>query len=367
MAKRGNLEGNIRRRPDGRWEGRIMLPDGTRKSIYGSSQEIVVDRITELRVKIKSEMPVTTATESTQVLCEKYLVHMEKMGTKFQTIAIYRSKLRTHIYPILGNVPLSRVKGSDIQKIIDRMLAGKLKSSTIRTTIGLFKAAFEWVSKTFRLPNNPFISVAIPKQRTAVMQFVQPNEIKRFLAIPMAPAIKIATVIAIKTGMRRGEVLGLKWDDINWDLKQLRVVRSLAPRTLIKKIPGPTKNKASEGIIILSDDLIADLREYQTLQKSLGHNYTSKGFVISTKNGDPIEPNYLSEQYNKAVRKHWPTRIRFHDLRHSHATCLVYAGAGNSIIKERLRWSSSSMIDRYVHVTDQMQRGAIDKLSRLFQ
>ena len=367
MAKRGNLEGNIRKRPDGRWEGRIMLPDGTRKSIYGPSQENVIDRITEFRVKIKSEMPVTTATETTQILCEAYLVHMANMGTKYQTVNVYRSKLRTHIYPVVGDVPLSHVKTGDVQKIIDRMIAGRRQASTIRTTIALFKSVFGWVSKTFLLPSDPFLSITIPKQRSAVMQFVQPNEIKKFLSIPMAPTIKIATVIALKTGLRRGEVLGLKWDDINWDLKQLRVVRSMAPRTQKKKTPGPTKNKASEGTVILSDDLIADLKEYRALQGSLGHNYTSKGFIVATKNGDPIEPNYLSDQYNKAVKKHWPSHIRFHDLRHSHATYLVSVGVGNSIIKERLRWSSSRMIDRYVHVTDQMQRDAVDKLSILFQ
>jgi integrase len=367
MGKRGNQEGSIRRRPDGRWEGRIRLgvdENGKeiRPSIYGKSREDVVDRIAVLRRQYNLGLPVSKTTDTVDMVCERFIC--DNVNRKPATIRSYRAMHKCHISPILGSEPFEKNTSRDIQQLIVKLKDRKIKASTIKTMISFFRVVWKWARKQYGINHDPFADIELPKYKAPKLNFIPPEQIKNFLSIEMPRPIKMAVTLAIKTGMRKGEILGLMWSDINFDGGYLDISRQVCDNCA-KGETQSTKTDASDGRVLLQDDCIRDLREYKKWQDEQPGDYTKYGFVIATKSGTPVFPSQLLESFYRYTKPAWPTHIRFHDLRHTHATWLASAGVGQRVIQERLRHTTPFMSMKYIHVTAPMQMDALRAMNNL--
>ncbi|WP_055669427.1 tyrosine-type recombinase/integrase [Desnuesiella massiliensis] len=175
----------------------------------------------------------------------------------------------------------------------------------------------------------------------------------------------LPVLIAFETGLRQSEITGLKWDDINIEKGLLTVKRNYSYDDSKKSLSDKkTKTKSSIRTIILFDNTIKHLknqRQKQRLNKILlGESYIDSGYVCTNSIGNPIDPHYISKRFAKAIKKHNFKKIRFHDLRHSHATLLLKENIHPKIVSERLGHSSISItLDTYTHVSTDIERAAL--------
>ena len=178
--------------------------------------------------------------------------------------------------------------------------------------------------------------------------------------------MEIPYLLAIFTGMRCGEVLGLKWDDVDFENKKIRIKRSLcfvSGKGLIFKEP---KTKKSKRQISISQHVVNVLKKHKQKQEfqeeKLGTQYQDNNLIVCTDDGKPLDPRNLLRQFYRLIEEANVPRISFHDLRHTHATILMQQGENPKVVSERLGHSRVGItLDLYSHVSDDLQEQAAEK------
>lgn len=286
------------------------------------------------------------------------------------TLTRYKLSI-SDINSYLGNIPLSKLKPSHIQDLYSKLISDKQqsKSTVLKThrTLSLsLKHAINWQL----IASNPCNNVQPPRPNIVLMKIWNTEAANNFLKLIRSESIYIPVLIALQTGLREGEISALKWEDINLEDKTLSVKHSLQRINGKLSLKEP-KTRKSRRTIALMDSTIVALKEYKKRQLiyklSLGEDYINEGFVCTWNDGRPFDPLYISKKFVKLIKKYEFPRIRFHDLRHTHATMLLQQGINPKIVSERLGHSTISItLDTYSHVLPNMQKEAVEKLEKLF-
>lgn len=288
---------------------------------------------------------------------------------KPNTIDRYRRIVERKINPALGSILLNKLSPLAIQDFYADLLAGGLSSSTVSLYHGVLHRALDQAVKWRLIPHNPANAVDAPRPNPPEMQTWTAEQARAFLVGTASDDLAALYVLALHTGMRRGELLGLKWGDIDVERGTLAV-----RRTLVKGPGGLTfgtpKTSAGKRSIALPGPCVAALRSHRAAQAArrlqLGPAWQDGGMVFDRGEGSPLPPTTLGYAF-----QHWRKvlelpRIRFHDLRHTAATLMLANGEHPKIVQERLGHSDISMtLNRYSHVSMDMQREAADRLAAL--
>lgn len=293
----------------------------------------------------------------------------KKMTIKESTYKTYYYILKKHIIPEFENVPLSNLKSLNIQKFHTKLLNEKgLSNNTVRKIHFILGNAlnlavnFDMVIKNAAKPVNP------PKETKAQTEVWDVNEVLRFIEVAKESHLYMVYLIAINTGMRQGEILGLSWDGVNFDEGVLYVKQTLSidGQTINKT----TKTAAGMRTIALPNELITELKRHKLEQikhrLQMGSLYKDMNLVNPTNVGTPVIASNLRRNFNIFIKKANVKKIRFHDLRHTHATLLLKQGVHPKIVSERLGHTDTRMtLDRYSHLLPNMQKETAQKFSEL--
>jgi integrase len=195
------------------------------------------------------------------------------------------------------------------------------------------------------------------------------EDIPKFLKAAQETPYYVLFYTALYTGMRLGEILGLRWCDVDLDMAFLSVVQTLYKRSGVCKMMNP-KSSHSRRRIALSSSLVLLLREYQAEQQTqrilLGKLPSDTDLVFSHLDGKPLDPGVVSHTFAKVLKKARLPHIRFHDLRHTHATLLLKAGEHPKIVSERLGHANIGItLDTYSHVLPGLQERAAEHFDNL--
>jgi len=195
------------------------------------------------------------------------------------------------------------------------------------------------------------------------------EDIPKFLKAAQETPYYVLFYTALYTGMRLGEILGLRWCDVGLDMAFLSVVQTLYKRSGVCKMVNP-KSSHSRRRIALSSSLVLLLREYQAEQQTqrilLGKLPSDTDLVFSHLDGKPLDPGVVSHTFAKVLKKARLPHIRFHDLRHTHATLLLKAGVHPKIVSERLGHANIGItLDTYSHVLPGLQERAAEHFDNL--
>jgi integrase len=282
----------------------------------------------------------------------------------------YQDVARLYIVKQLGGVKLSRLTAGDVQRFYARLLE-TLSPTTVYHLHGVLHHALDDAVKWGVVWRNVTDAVDVPRRTRPEMKTWSIAESTRFLETVAGDELEALFHLALTTGMRRGELLGLKWRDIDLDTCSLSVRRTLSRDAAGGYSEGEPKTTAGRRRVTLPVSTADVLRKHRTAQLayrlSVGPVYTHHGYVFANETGDFIHPNTLTRRFQQLIRKADVPLIRFHDLRHTSATILLAQGVHPKIVQERLGHSDIAMtLNRYSHVTADMQQAAADAFENVF-
>jgi integrase len=291
------------------------------------------------------------------------------------TWAGYKDALEGRVVPRLGALRIDRVTAKHIADLVaelvehggrdDRRGPG-LASKTVRATITVLNRVFADAVRRGLIARNPAEHVDRPRVVDKEMAWWTVDEARRFLDHVAGDRLEALWTLALTTGMRRGELLGLKWGDIDFDAGRLAIRRTLIETANQVRWSEP-KTAASRRVVALDPGTVALLRTHRRLQLeerlAVAAGYMDDRIVFASISGECLHPASVSKAFGRYVEAAGVPRIRFHDLRHTAATMMLEQGVPLKVVTERLGHSSTRITaDLYQHVGETMQDDAARRL-----
>jgi integrase len=370
MKRRGDHEGTIYQRADGRWEARVTLGDGARRSFYGATRQEVVQKLREAQQALESGLPLGDGRQTTGQFLESWLRAVEHRLRR-STWNRYCELVALHMVPVLGQVRLTKLTPQHIQQFYAQKLSEGLSSTTVHHMHAVLHRALVHAVRLGLVPRNSADAVEAPRMRHVEMQVLSAVQARAFLAASQSERLHALYVLALATGMRQGELLALHWQDVDLVQGVLQVRSSLRYHVGKGFLFEEPKTKHGRRTIALAPDAVQALNGHKLRQdaqrSALGAAWRDHGLVFASEVGGPIEAtNMLRGSFQRVVARASAPRIRFHDLRHTAASLLLGARVNPKVVSEMLGHASVSItLDIYAHVLPDMQQDAATTMQRL--
>ena len=382
MAKKSGHKGTIYQREDGKWEAKISLgtDQGTgkrrRKSIYADSQAEVQEQLNKLLGQDYAGYDIDPKQIKFGTWIDKWLTDYSKPFVVQNTYEGYEAFARLYIKPLLGEYQLNKLTTNDIQKSYNYLLkkGGKKKEGLSPKTIWnihtVVRASLNQAQIEDLIIRNPIVGLKLPSKKKREMNYLTSGQMALYLGTIRTHRMYAAFVLECVTGMRRGEILGLKWNCVNFKSGELKI-----KETWIKSVSGKTyfsgpKNESSKRTIIIPQEVVTELKKLKKSQAAekltWGDDYQKHNLVFAKENGEQMRPDTFYETHIKLIGEAGLGHIRFHDLRHSVASALIDKGFNLKDIAELLGHSSIEVTaDIYGHLTKERKRDATQSLASL--
>jgi len=291
-----------------------------------------------------------------------------------RTLEDYTSLMKHHVRPTLGKKKLSSIKPLDVQQAVNAMVEKKLSARTIHYTMTVLRSALRQAVKWGVLLNNPAEDLQLPKQRRREMKCLSPQQAKEFLKFARKDKYGVLFELALVTGMRPEEYLGLRWCDVDLPNRTVSIQRTLVwRRQKAAWYFGEAKTDKSRRTIPLTEKLARELVKHRRKQNErrlkLGSKWTDHDLVFPSDLGTPLSVrNFDRRHFKEVLIAAGLPDIRLYDLRHTCATLLLAAGENPKVVSERLGHSSIVLtLDCYSHVLPTMQDAATQKLAAILR
>jgi integrase len=370
MKKRGNGEGTIVRRRDGRWCAIATLPEGRRKCMYARTRSEAVSKLRAAVAAIDRGSPMPRE----QLALEAYLgewLEAKRAQLRTRTWKRYESMIRVHTIPRIGRVRLVRLEARHLEALYSDCLQAGSSPSSVHHLHTMLHGALDHALRRGLVVRNVADLVDPPAIADHEMLFLTPDEVQVFLNAAEGEPHAALYVLAATTGMRQGELLGLHWRQVDLQQGAVSVVVSLEQAGLSPIFSQP-KTRRSRRRVMLCARAIEALRRHKALQaKQLleaGSTWRDLDLVFTNATGGPINPqNLLYRHFHGMVQRGGLPPIRFHDLRHTAATTLLVQGVNPKVVSEMLGHASVAFtLQTYCHAVEGMQRDAVRALDDLF-
>lgn len=369
---RGHGEGSITERKDGRYQIAITLENGQRKYYYAPNKKEAV----ELLRKIQQEQHQGTLPTGPQQTLEQYLkewLAAHKHTIRPRSWERYEAIIRLHLVPTLGKLTLQKLTAQHLDRLYRQKLEDGLKPKTVAAIHTMLHTALDKAVKLGLVGRNVCEMASPPRVVRKEITPLNLEQIRQLLEAAKGHPQETLFILALATGMRRGELLGLKWQDIDLERGVLRISRALV------RLPtgqgyaeAETKTAKSRRSIALTAFAVEALKKHREIQQqwrdAAGAFWQDNDYVFCKPMGEHLDPGYdVLVQLKKLLDKVGLPNIRFHDLRHSTATLLLSKGVHPKIVQEILGHSEIGMtLNTYSHVLPTMQKEAMEKLDDLF-
>lgn len=370
MRRRGNNEGSIRKRSDGRWEARLRVA-GPQRSIYGTTRDEVVRKLRAAQVQVDRGVPMPNERQTVAQYLERWLRDSVQLRVAPRTYTSYAMHVRLHIVPAIGTIPLAKLQPGHVQKLLNDKLKGGLSPATVNRIRSTLRAALNQACKWGEVSRNVATLVDLPKEERPEIEPLTPQEARAFLVHVHDHRWEALFVVALATGLRQGELLGLVWNDIDLDVGKLTVRASLQRINGALQRVSP-KTAQSRRTIVLAETAIAALRTQRAQQKrarlKAGEQWQENSYVFTTRIGTPLDGAEVTRGFQEILAEAGLPRKRFHDLRHSCATFLLAQGVSHRDIMAILGHSGITVtMNTYAHVLPETQRDAARRMDAVLR
>lgn len=372
--RRGNGEGGIYQRADGMWCASVDLGivngKRRRKVIYGKTRKEVSEKLKTLHREQAAGNPISVERQTVAEFLEHWLTTVVAQRNKPRTQESYREMVRLHIEPQIGRHQLSKLAPEHVQAMLTTLLEKGLSPRTAQYARAILRRALDQAVRWGRIGRNVAALVDGPRVEKHVITPLSEAQARSLLVAVKGHRLEALYRVALSLGLRRGEILGLRWQDVDFERQTLRVSVALQGRGQNKHLASP-KTASSVRLLALPPVLLAVLEQHRRNQEEertvVGADWDEHDLVFPSNRGTPMEGSNLLKHFKATLQRANLPAIRFHDLRHSCATLLIAQGVHPRVIMEILGHSKiSTTMDIYAHVLPETQRDAMKKLDQLF-
>ena len=370
MSRRGNGEGNIQRFRDG-WVARVLI-DGKRKAFYGPTRAEVVKKMQEALTDLGRGIELIDERQTLKQYLTTWYAGI-KAQVRISTYRRYGDYVNGHLIPGLGSVTLAKLKAPLLHAFYNRKLAEGLSPTTVHHMHAMLHRALQDALQMGLVQRNVTEMLKPPKRQHREMMPLSLLEVRRFLSVVMRDRFYALYVLAMSKGMREGELLGLRWQDVDLERGTVQI-RMNVQETLDRYILAETKTAYSRRTVALTPAAIDALAEHWQKQQHLKAHYGSEwqelDLVFPNREGGIMIPHNITKRsFKRYLQKAGLSRdIRFHDLRHTAATLLLASGVNVKVVSEMLGHSNVSItLQIYAHVLPHMQQSAVDAMQLMLR
>ncbi|GIP25450.1 site-specific integrase [Paenibacillus sp. J23TS9] len=292
-----------------------------------------------------------------------------KQDVSKETRETNEGHIKNHISPAIGHILFQKLDVTDIERLTRSLQEKGLADGTVRKIFNLVQTAFKTAQRKEQIAKNPFDLLdkgSRPRAGKSKVDYWTKEEVKQFFSV-LNHRHRILFVLAIYTGMRRGEILGLRFKDIDFENSQIRIRQTLKPRGRVKE---GGKNENAERSITISKFVQKELKRHKTviIQERWEEkiDFKDDSYVVCHPDGQPASLGNFHKFWMRILKNTNMRQIRFHDLRHTCASLLLTSGAHPKVVQELLGHSSIKVtLDLYSHLMPNMQREALEKLDQM--
>ncbi len=368
--RRGRGEGSIFRRKDGTWCAVLTAgydANGKRRRCYtyGPTKTVVLEQLTRLRSDALSGTLGDAQRLTVAPFLTRWLEDACKPAVRATTHRLYEGLIRLHIVPHIGGVALARLTPVHVQGLLSAMEKAGASPKLRLLVYGVLHRAFRQAVQWGMVPRNVCEAVARPRAPRPTMHTFNADQVRQLLTAARGDRLEALYVLAVTTGMRQGELLGLQWEDVDLDHGTVQIRHQLqeVAGQLALVEPKTARSRRQVDLPALAVVALLEHRECMRAQRrSIG-----EGYVFTDSEGGPIRKSNLRRRsFDPLLTRAKLPSLRFHDLRHTAATLHLQSGTHPKIVQEMLGHSTVSMtLEVYSHTTPTMQREAAAKLDRL--
>lgn len=378
MSKRRKQgEGTLRKRADGRWEARVVIGYDEKgnpitKNVTAMEKGKCLEKLEQLKEKCGVQLTGKVKAEMAfGDWLDFWYQQYAKQTLRPTTQSGYENMIYNHIIPDIGKIPLNKLTQNDLQQFYTRLKNGGRKVRTelygkglsdrmVRGCHAMCRKALEKAVADGIIRINPAIGCKLPPKKAKEMQVLTREEMQRFMAQAKADGYFELFLLELCTGMRRGEIVALQWDDLNMQTGELHICRQATTVHGNIHICAP-KTKSSIRTVILPPDIVKILAEYK---KRVNSRWM---FPSPVKEDAPYHPSAVRKVLDRTLERAECKHIRFHDLRHTFATTALANGMDVKTLSAIIgHISSETTLNIYTHITDNMQRSAANKIEQGF-
>ena len=378
MARKRNAgEGSIFQRADGRWCAQLDLgwESGKRRRsyIYGATAAEVQDALLKVRSDQAAGLPIAVERQSVAQFLDRWLEDSVKPSVRPLTHEQYHQHVKLYLAPLLGHHRLSKLAPAHVRAFIKQKLQDGLSPRTVQLSIVILRKAVSQAVKDGLIGRNVAKLVDGPRVERFEGKMLSPEQARAFLDAAKGERLEALYTVALSLGLRMGEALGLRWQDIDFERRMLTVNRILER---IGRGQGSTlqlvepKTSRSRRTVNLPDAAVRALRAHKVRQLeerlAAGSRWQDRALVFPSRVGTPYEPHGLHDDFKRVLAKATLPDIRFHDLRHSAASLMLAQGIPLRSIQDILGHSSITLTaNLYAHVGEQLRREAADAMDAI--
>lgn len=374
MGKRGNGEGTISRRKNGGWMAQYYVHTANgrkRKTLYGKTRAEVAKRLAKALSQRADGIVFDDQGLTVGEYLDRWLGDVRDTVRK-STHERYEYAIEPHIKPALGRIKLKDLNPAQVRWFYrERLDSGRAPATVHKLHVVVHKSLKAAVADGL-IPRNAAAGLKLPRITREEIDPLAEEEARRLLETVRGDRLEALYVLALHTGMRQGELLALKWDDVDLERGVLRVRRTLTHADKAYVL-GEPKTSKSRRTIRLTTSVVNALRTHLSRQleemERMGSLYQPGGLIFATETGTIINPSNLrNRSFKPLLKKAGLPPIRFHDLRHTCATLLLSKDVNAKVVSEMLGHSSISVtLDIYSHLLPDMQEKAAKALEEVLR
>jgi len=365
-GKRGNGEGSISQLPSGKWRAQATI-NGRRVGVVAKTHKEAQEQLRKILSDADRGLLPPAEKLTLEVHIARWLADVVQHSVRDSTCKNYGDLTRLYVLPTLGKVKLVQLQPGDVQRLYGALLARGLAPKTVRNVHAALRRALQQAVDWNLTPRNVAALAHPPRLPHKEVVVLSPEEVRTLIAAARGDRWEALITVALATGMRFGELLGLKWADVDLTRHTLHVQRQLQRDGAY----GEPKTAKGRRTIDLPASCVAVLKEHKRQQNEerllVGPAWQHHDLLFCTHQGKSLAQRNVFRAFKLLLDRAGLPDISFHALRHTAATLLLLQGVHPKVVQERLGHSNISMtLDTYSHLIPSMGRAAADQLDALF-
>jgi integrase len=341
-----------------------------RRYFYGKTRAEVLEKMSEVQQRVGNGL----IAEPSKMFFAEWIdiwlnEYMRPPIIRPTTWESYEAQVRKHIKPALGHLRLNELRTDHLQKLYNDKHSSGLSARSVKYIHTVIHGALNQARDEGKILRNPAEHVKVPKQDKKEIQYFDTEAVGKFLNAAHGTDYFPAYYLELATGLRRGELLGLRWKDVDLESGTVTVNQGLV-RTKQGLIFQKPKTKLANRTISIPVEVVGVLKMYQSRWKVMkddaGEGWHNNDLLFCSKLGKPLDPRSFTHHFERLLKKAGLPKITFHGLRHTYATMNLQEGVDIKTTQENLGHHSASFtLDVYSSVTDKMKKSATDKIGKL--